>query len=210
MFISNLKQLIFNFIRMAIKPNAMLELHLPENRQCDIVRLLSVCKDVLSKAVERFEDLGQEGDRPGRGRQRPFNHSKDWPIIKERVQWYLRISMTKLAHETGISDRPVRQRAKQELGRRPYNIQKVQVLTSENRCVSIQRCRQLIRRAAGQRWERLFLTDEERFTAKQPQNWQNVRRCCAEDFSTWPSSNTAKIGCPSWNGAWIPRAARHP
>ncbi|KAM8718286.1 hypothetical protein ACLKA7_000988 [Drosophila subpalustris] len=65
--------------------------------------------------------------------------------------------------------------AKKHLGLKPYKLQKVQLLTDENKRVRLQRCRQLKRRAAGQRWERILFTDEKLFTVEQSHNHQNDR-----------------------------------
>jgi len=88
--------------------------------------------------------------------------------------------MRKIARETGISDRSVRRIAKNELNLKPYKLQKVQLLTDENKRVRIQRCRQLKRRAAGQRWEHILFTDEKIFTVEQVHNHQNDRIWSAE------------------------------
>ncbi|XP_076058393.1 uncharacterized protein LOC143035330 [Oratosquilla oratoria] len=165
---------------MANKRNAILELHLQGKRQCDIVRLLGVRKDVISKAVKRFKELGHEGDRPGRGRKRTVNTPRNRQIIKKRVLRNSRVSMRKIARETGISDRSVRRMAKQKLELKPYKIQKAQLLTDENKRVRLQRCRQLIRRAAGQQWERIVFTDEKLFTVEQAYNRQKDRSWSAE------------------------------
>ena len=61
-----------------------------------------------------------------------------------------------------------------------YKLQKVQLLTDENKRVRLQRCRQLKRRAAAQRWERILFTDEKLFTVEQAHNQQNDRSWSAE------------------------------
>ncbi|XP_076037187.1 uncharacterized protein LOC143022725 [Oratosquilla oratoria] len=166
---------------MANKRNTILELHRQGKRQCDIVRLLGVRKDVISKAVKRFKELGHEGDRPGRGRRKcTINTPRNRQIIKKRVPRNSRVSLRTIARETGISDRSVRQMAKQELELKPYKIQKAQLLTDENKRVQLQRCRQLIHRAAGQQWERIVFTDEKLFTVEQAHNRQNDRSWSAE------------------------------
>ncbi|UYV72585.1 hypothetical protein LAZ67_9003861 [Cordylochernes scorpioides] len=43
-------------------------------RQCEIVRLLKVPQQTVSKAIHRFNELGHEGDRAGRGRKRTANN----------------------------------------------------------------------------------------------------------------------------------------
>ena len=58
---------------MSNKPSATLELFRKGMRRCDIVRLLTVPKQTVSKAVNRFKELGHYGRRPGSGRRRTIN-----------------------------------------------------------------------------------------------------------------------------------------
>ncbi|KAL7737264.1 hypothetical protein ACLKA6_012888 [Drosophila palustris] len=160
---------------MSSKRCAILELFRQGNRQCEIVRLLDVPRQTVSKAIRRFNQLGHEGDRPGRGRKSTVNNSANRQIIRKRVKRNPRFSMRKIARETGIKRESVRQMAKKHLGLKPYKLQKVQLLTDENKRVRLQRCRQLKRRAAGQRWERILFTDEKLFTVEQSHNHQNDR-----------------------------------
>ncbi|UYV70461.1 hypothetical protein LAZ67_7003117 [Cordylochernes scorpioides] len=51
-------------------------------RQCEIVQLLKVLQQTVSKTIHRFNVLGHEGDRSGRGRKRIANCK----IIKKRLQ----------------------------------------------------------------------------------------------------------------------------
>ncbi|KAM8719038.1 hypothetical protein ACLKA7_011701 [Drosophila subpalustris] len=129
----------------------------------------------VSKAIRRFNELGHEGDRPGRGRKSTVNNSANRQIIRKRVKRNPRVSMRKIARETGIKRESVRQTAKKHLGLKPYKLQDVQLFTDENKRVRLQRCRQLKRRAAGQRWERIHFTDEKLFTVEQSHNHQNDR-----------------------------------
>ena len=149
-------------------------------RQCDIVRLLNVPKQTVSKAVNRFKELGHDGRCPGSGRRRTVNASANCQIIRKRVKRNSRVSMRKIARETGIKRESVRQMAKRELNLMPYKLQKVQLLTDENKRVRLQRCRQLKRRAAAQRWERILFTGEKLFTVEQAHNHQNDRSWSAE------------------------------
>ncbi|XP_054713697.1 uncharacterized protein LOC129223154 [Uloborus diversus] len=160
---------------MSNKRVAILELFRQGKRQCEIVRLLGVGKDVVSKAIKRYKKLGHDGRCPGSGRKRTVNTSANRKIIKNRVQRNPRISMRKIARETGVSERSVRRMAKEELNLKTYKLQKVQLLTDDNKRVRLKRCRQLKRRAAAQRWECILFTDEKLFTVEQAHNHQNDR-----------------------------------
>lgn len=169
---------------MSNKRTAILELFRQGKRQCEIVRLLNVPQRTVSKAVNRFKELGHEGDRPGRGRKRSVNTNDNRKIIKKRIKRNPKRSMRKIARELGINRESVRLIAKKELGLKPYKLQKVQLLTDDNKRVRLERCRKLKRRAAGQQWERILFTDEKLFTVEEVHNHQNDRIWSAESPSS--------------------------
>ena len=89
--------------------------------------------------------------------------------------------MRKIARETGIKRESERHMAKRELNLMPYKLQKVKLLTDENKRVRLQRCRQLMRHAAAQRWEHILFTDEKLFfIVEQAHNHQNDKSWSAE------------------------------
>lgn len=96
--------------------------------------------------------------------------------------------MQKIAREARINRQAIRRMAKEDLNLMPYKLQKVQILTEENKRVQLERCRQLKRRAAGHRWERDLLMDEKLFTVEQPYNRWNNRSWSARQ----PLLNNAK------------------
>ncbi|GBN19241.1 hypothetical protein AVEN_31022-1 [Araneus ventricosus] len=157
---------------MSSKRSAILELFKRGKRQCEIVRLLNVPRHTVSDAICRFKDLGNDGRRPGSGRKHSVNTFKNRKAIKKRDQRNPRVSMRKFARDMGISNRSVRRISKTELGLKPYKFQKFQLLT-EKKLVELQRCQNLLRRAASQRWERFLFTDEKLFTVQQAHNSQN-------------------------------------
>ncbi|KAL7743869.1 hypothetical protein ACLKA6_000273 [Drosophila palustris] len=125
-----------------------------EKLKCEFVLLPDVPpRQTVSKAIRRF--------RPGRGRKSTVNHSSNRQIIRKRVKRNPRVSMSKIAPETGMKRESVRQMVKKHLGLKPYKLQKVQL--------------QLKRRAAGQRWERILFTDEKLFIVEQSHNHQSDR-----------------------------------
>ena len=85
---------------MSNKRAQILELYKTGKRQVDIVQLLIVRQQTVSK---RFKELDHEGDRPGSERKRTDNANRNRQIIRKRVNPNPTISMRKIARETGIS-----------------------------------------------------------------------------------------------------------
>ncbi|UYV84295.1 hypothetical protein LAZ67_X001770 [Cordylochernes scorpioides] len=146
-------------MRISNKRSAIIELFRQGKRQCEIVRLLKVPQQTVSKAIHRFNEFGHEGDRAGRGRKRTANYI----FIKRRLQRYSRA----------------------------YKLQKVQLITSENKRVRLERCRLLKHRATDEQWERILFTDEKLFTIEQAYNHQKDRIWSAEAPGT--SNNSQSI-----------------
>lgn len=153
----------------------ILAMHRTGKRQIEIARLLKVPKQKVSYVIARYKELGHEGDRPGRGRKRTANTSRNRKIIKKRVMRNPRVSIRNIARETGISHSSVYRMAKKELNLKPYKLRKGQLLTDANKAVRLQKCMQLLHRAAGERWEKIVFTDEKLFTIEQCHNHQNDR-----------------------------------
>ncbi|XP_070132556.1 uncharacterized protein [Drosophila bipectinata] len=90
------------------------------------------------------------------------------------------VSVRKIVRGIEVNRESVRLIAKNELNLKPYKLQKMHLRTDDNKRVRLQRCRQLKRWAAGQKWERILFTDEKIFTIQQAHNHQNDRSWFAE------------------------------
>lgn len=163
------------YFQMSTQNEKIWAMHQLGHRPIDIARTLGMDKSNVRRSIKRFEGLGGVSRRPGSGRKRTVNISKNRQIIKKRVERNPRVSMRKIARETGISRSSVQRIAKKEFKLKPYKFQKVQLLTDDNKRVRLARCRQLKRRAASQKWERILFTDEKLFTVEQSHNHQNDR-----------------------------------
>lgn len=160
---------------MSTTRSQILALHKIGKRNCEIAKALGVARSLVSRAVKRFRELGHDGDRRGRGRKRNVNSFRNRNIIKKRVDRNPRVSLRKIARETGISRESVRRIAKTELKLRPYKLTKGQLLTDENKRVRLERCRKLLKRAAHSNWEHILFSDEKLFSVQQVFNRQNDR-----------------------------------
>ena len=101
-----------------------------------------------------------------------MNMSRNRKTIKKRVGRNPRVSMRKIARETGIPRESVRLIAKNELGLKAFKLQKGQLLTDQNKKVRVQRSRALLQRVAG---HEIVFSDEKIFTIEAYHNHQNDR-----------------------------------
>ena len=117
-------------------------------------------------------EQGTTENLPRSGRPLSANTSRNRKLIKKRVQRNPRVSMRKVACETGINREAVRRMAKYELHLKPYKLEKGQLLTEQVKRVRVQRCRLLLERAAG---PEIVFSDEKPFTIEAFHNHQNDR-----------------------------------
>ncbi|GFW71467.1 uncharacterized protein TNCV_3459931 [Trichonephila clavipes] len=80
--------------------------------------LLNVPRQIVSDAICRFKELDRDVRRPGIGRKRTVNPSKNY----KRVLRNPRFSMRQIARDMVIIDRSVRRIAKTELGLKHYKL----------------------------------------------------------------------------------------
>lgn len=161
---------------MASQHEKIISLHELGERNCDIARRLKCAPGTVSRSVKRFRELGHTGRRPGQGRKRTVRTARNRERIRERVRRDPRVSMRKVARDTGINDRSVRRIAKEDLHLKPYKLHKAQLLTAQNKLVRLERCRQLLASHANpRRWPSILFTDEKLFTIEQFHNHQNDR-----------------------------------
>jgi len=159
-----------------MKPNtnraAIIDLYQKGFAQAEIVRRLLVPQRTVSHAIKRFNELGTDADRAGRGRKRTVCTSKNKKIIKKRLQRNPRRSVRKMAKETGISRTSVQRMVEDDLDMKAYKHREVQFLTPANKKVRLQRCKKLLERAEG---KLMLFTDEKIFTVEPVLNRQNDR-----------------------------------
>ena len=141
---------------MANNRTAIISLFLNNIRQCDIARQLKIPHQTVSKAIKRYQELGNDMDRSRSGRPRTKNTAKTRKCIHDRIKRNSRVSMKKIARETGINRESARLIAKNELGLRPYKLQKVQLLTDKMKATRLKRCRALMRRVQVRNGRRFF------------------------------------------------------
>ncbi|UYV74790.1 chmp5, partial [Cordylochernes scorpioides] len=173
-------------MKISNKRSLIIELFRQGKCQREIVRLLKVPQQTVSKVIHRYNDLGHEGDRSRRGRKFTSKTSANLMVIKKRLKRNSRVSMRIFARETGIRKSSVHRIAKKELNLKAYKLQNIQLLTKENKSVRLKRCRQLKHRATCMPREHILFMDEKLFTLEQAHNHQNDRSWSTEVPDTSP------------------------
>lgn len=105
-------------------------------------------------------------------------HHQNWQhqkLDQERLRQNSWVSMQKIILDIGISGRSVQRIAKEDLHLTSYKLQKVQLLTGDNKCLQIERSNCFLWGHAPLDWDRILFMDEMLFTVKQAHNRQNDR-----------------------------------
>ncbi|HEX4849959.1 MAG TPA: helix-turn-helix domain-containing protein, partial [Puia sp.] len=126
--------------------SAIIELYLSKMRQADIAKALKISRQFVSKTISRYNELGNDEDRPRAGRPRTANTPRIRKTLKTKIKRNPRRSMRKMAQDLGISDERVRHIVKKQLGLRPYKYQKAHYLNERMEKIRLERCRRLLPR----------------------------------------------------------------
>lgn len=160
---------------MSEQRGAIISLHESGKRQCDIVNILGVSRQLVSSAIKRYVELGSIGDRPGRGRKRTVRTARNRHIIKQRLVRNPHTKVRKMSRDLGISRSTVQRIVKCDLQLIPYKLRKAQLLTEKDKKVRLERCRLLKQRSAASNWKNILFSDEKLFSIEQAHNHQNDR-----------------------------------
>jgi len=81
-------------------------------------------RQFIGKVIKRFIELGSLEDRPHTGRPRTATKPSMVKRIRERIRQNPKQSMRKIGKALGISEFAVRRVVHENLGKRPYKLQK--------------------------------------------------------------------------------------
>lgn len=160
---------------MSSQRGAIISLHEAGKRQCEIVRSLGVSRQLVSKTIKRFNELGHIGDRPGRGKKRTVRTPRLRNVIKKRLDRNPRTKVRKMARDLGISRSTVQRIVAHDLNLKAYKLRKAQLLEDKDKKVRLERCRLIKKRAAAEKWNHILFSDEKLFSIEQAHNHQNDR-----------------------------------
>jgi len=152
---------------------AVVSLHKEGKSASFIAKTLSVPRQTVYDAINRFEEIGGTQDRPKSGRPATACTSANQKKIRERIRRKSQQSMRAMAKSLGISDFSVRKIVKKQLGLQPYKFQTAQLLTEEHKTKRLQKARKMLRLGGH---GRVLFTDEKIFTVERFHNHQNDRQ----------------------------------
>ncbi len=158
-----------------VNRSAIIALHKSGKRPRQIAKELSAPPRTVYYTIKRYEELGNEMDRPRSGRPRTANIPKNRDIVRKRVKRNPRRSIRKMAKDLHISVSSVRRIVKKKLDLIPYKLVKAHFLTEKMKNDRLQKARKLKRHAASGRHTRVLFSDEKLFTIEQAHNHQNDR-----------------------------------
>ena len=115
-----------------------------------ISKQLNVHRSSVFNIIKRFQELGNNRDRPKTGRPRSTNIAQVRHKIKARVDRNPRRSFRRL--EKKVSRESVRRIAINELKIKPYKLQKAQLLIPKMMQVRLKRAKALMQLAGDRGW----------------------------------------------------------
>lgn len=177
-----------NMTRLEHLRSTVALLHRAGKSTHEIAATLKIGRRFVQRAVARFVETGSNQDRPRSGRPPSARTPQLKKKLQKKIQRNPERSMRKMALECGISERTVRRVVHQDLQLKSLRKQRVQLLSSQQRQARVERCRNLIPRAAAVGWDKILWSDEKIFTVQQATNAQNCR-VIASDASAIPSAH---------------------
>ncbi|PAV77562.1 hypothetical protein WR25_07176 [Diploscapter pachys] len=84
------------------------------------VRLFKTLRQVVSRRIKRFKEVGSTSDRLRSGRPRTFNVTRAKKLIKMRIKQNPKRSIRKMAQNLDISHRAARSIVRKDLKLEPY------------------------------------------------------------------------------------------
>lgn len=165
-------------IAVQTKRAAILHQHLSGKKISEIFHSLTqtgIGRKLVERTVNRYIDIGSVEDRPRSGRPRSKRSPKFLKALKNRIRRNPRRTQRKMAIQMNVSSTTMSRALKVDLGLKALKRGKQHLLTARQVKNRLARSRALIKRYAGEKWKRIFFTDEKIFTVEAKYNKQNDR-----------------------------------
>lgn len=166
---------IFRMVKRSDNRSSIISLYQNSIPAREICRRLKVCKSVVYRTIERYNELGSTNDRKGRGRPRTVVTTGNIKKVRERVRRNANRSVRKMSKEMGISRSSLSRIVKDHLLLTAYKKNTGQMLTDSTKVKRKERCLKLLKRFHGYRYREILFTDEKIFTVEEKLNKQNDR-----------------------------------
>ncbi|RCN44182.1 hypothetical protein ANCCAN_09815 [Ancylostoma caninum] len=160
-------------VALHLQRSSVVDLHRAGYATKDIVRILSVPRRTVQRAVQLFKSTVSGRYRSSRPRSAVTKKNAD--IIRKRIARSPKRSMREIAADLGISESSVRRIVHKELGLRSYRLQKCQALSAADRLTRVRRCKELLKRAANDAHLQFVFSDEKLFSVEATFNRRNKR-----------------------------------
>ncbi|KIH64441.1 hypothetical protein ANCDUO_05252 [Ancylostoma duodenale] len=139
------------------------------------LKSIGVSQSQVYRTIKRYLENGSSKKRHGGDRRRTARIAANIGRLRKRLRRNPRQSSRKLSKSTGISRSTVMRIVKEDLGLRPFKLQKVQELSSAQKGNRLTRSRALLKRAASGELENMAFSNEKIFTVEQVLNRQYDR-----------------------------------
>lgn len=147
-------------------------------RQADIFQRFEpdgISRQYISYTIKRWRETGTTDDRPRCGGPRTARTPQLVHKVRERFRRKRRRSVRKLAEKLGKPLRTIQRIVKEDVGLKPYKLQKVHGLSAAQKEKRLVRCKRLLRRSEKNRVNSIVFSDEKIFTVEEKLNKQNDR-----------------------------------
>ena len=131
--------------------------------------------NTVYRTIRRFRETGGVKNRSKSGRPATVNTPALRKTIRDRIRSNAQRSMRQMAKQLNVSPKTVNNIVKNNLGFKPYKMQKIHAISPDAKMKRLQRCRQLLKRLGEAGHRRVLFSDEKLFTVQQSFNKQNSR-----------------------------------
>ncbi|KIH66532.1 hypothetical protein ANCDUO_03140 [Ancylostoma duodenale] len=129
----------------------------------------------VQNAIKRFKELGTNADRRGRGRKHTVVVPRMIKTVRELIRRNPRRSMRKMARNLGIGRTSVRKIVRKKLNLRSFRMRTAHFLNDRMKVIRWQRCKELLKRFAGDTHLSIIFKDDKIFTLDPVLNSQSDR-----------------------------------
>ncbi|QQP48832.1 Transposase, partial [Caligus rogercresseyi] len=160
----------------------------------EALKPMKVSKSNISYTIQRFKETNSFADRPKSGRPRSVRTKKLVEATRIKIHRNNKRSIRKMALEVGVNREVMRKIVREDLGVKPYHLQKRQLLSDATVDKRLERSRVLRNWLKSRTRISIIWTDEKVFTLQAAFNSQNDR-ILAKDIRQVPVKDKTVFKC---------------